>query len=201
MSTRKQCVNVSSASYSGKENSPLHFGLSAEGYDLNTIMEGYDKLQWIVKIKNNRKVWVRHQVINKMVHEEPIIQHDTQDVTNIQNEDINEVQINDCNKVDEVNNISNNEILVDKTHKVVKPVKNSKPETLKAVVEEKKMTDYNIFLTYRLYELKKNNIDKTNNKELFNSVVQEWKELKTKPVELQNIMAVARQFNVIYKKK
>ena len=60
MTTRKPCINVPSASYNGKEQSPLHFGLSAEGYELNTIMEGYDHMMWIVKIKNNKKVWVRN---------------------------------------------------------------------------------------------------------------------------------------------
>lgn len=56
---RKSCTNVQLYTYTGKENSPLHFGLSAEGYELNTVMKGFDTLFWIVKYKNNRKVWVR----------------------------------------------------------------------------------------------------------------------------------------------
>lgn len=56
---RKSCVNVQLFTYTGKEKSPLHFGLSAEGYEPNTVMNGFDNLFWIVKYKNNRKVWVR----------------------------------------------------------------------------------------------------------------------------------------------
>jgi hypothetical protein len=56
---RKSCVNTQLYTYTGKENSPLHFGLSAEGYEPNTVMKGFDNLFWIVKYKNNRKVWVR----------------------------------------------------------------------------------------------------------------------------------------------
>ena len=171
MTTRKPCVNVSTATYSGKEQSPLHFGQSAEGYELNTIMQGYDKMMWIVKIKNNKKVWVRHSVTNKMVHEEPVIDN---------NETPSEI----------------NEI-VEKPHIPPMP---SKPEIIKPVVEEKKITDYNLFLTYRLHELKEQNKGKTNNKELFNSVVAEWKELKKNPDSMRKMMVLAHEFNETHKK-
>ncbi len=158
MSTRKPCVNIPTASYTGKEQSPLHFGLSAEGYELNTIMEGYDHLLWQVKIKNNKKVWVRQISTNsKMVHEEPVI---------LQNEIISE----------------NTNI-------------KTTPEIIKPNVEEKKITDYNLFLTYRLHELKNNKNNKSNNKEIFNTVIAEWKELKKKPTELANIITLAQEFH------
>lgn len=68
--------------YSGKEFSPLGFGISAEGHDINSIMTGRDTLKWIVKIKNNRKVWVRYEnKINTLVHEEH-----NQDITNTSND-------------------------------------------------------------------------------------------------------------------
>lgn len=158
MTTRKPCINVPSATYSGKELSPLHFGQSAEGYDINTIMEGFDKVMWIVKMKNNRKVWLRHTVTNKLLHEEPIIHNDTEEV-------------------------------------VIKEPIPEKVEIMKPIVEEKKMTDYNAFLTYRLYQLKQQNVNKTSNKELFNSVVAEWKQLKKNTSELQKIIAIAHEFN------
>jgi hypothetical protein len=153
MSTRKPCSNISTATYSGKEQSPLRFGLSAEGYDLNTILEGYDKMMWAVKLKNGKKVWVRQIANNqRMVHEEPIIQ-----------------DCNDITKDTEAEQIVN------------------EPVIMPAKVQEKKITDYNLFLTYKLQELKKNNNNKTN-KELFNTAIQEWKELKKNSTEMQKIL-------------
>ena len=154
MTTRKTCVNVSTASYSGKEQSPLHYGLSAEGYELNTVMNGYDNLMWVVKIKNNRKVWVRQTTSNKMFHEDPVME-----------------------KID-------NEII--EIDSIEKNVEEPKLEVLKPVVEEKKTTDYNLFLTYRLQQIKKEKPGA--NKEVFNSVVAEWKELKKNPTELKKII-------------
>lgn len=166
MTTRKPCVNVTTATYSGKEQSPLHFGLSAEGYELNTIMEGYDRMMWSVKMKNNKKVWVRHSnTVNKMVHEEPVIETISQSETKIPQ------------------------------------ISEQKPEVLKAVVvEEKKTTDYNIFLTYRLYQHKQNGTEKSGNKETLNSVVAEWKALKKNPEELKKIMQAAQEFHATYQK-
>jgi|TARA_B110001450_G_scaffold246638_1_gene260874 hypothetical protein len=59
--------------YKGTEQSPLHFGLSAEGYDTNSSMEGYDKNLWVVEIKNNKKVWIRKDSIVRITKEEPLI--------------------------------------------------------------------------------------------------------------------------------
>lgn len=162
MTTRKPCINVPSASYNGKEQSPLHFGLSAEGYELNTIMEGYDHMMWIVKIKNNKKVWVRNTLnTTKMVHEEPII-----------------------------NNTNENNIeIIENNVEIIKPQ-----------VEEKKITDYNLFLTYRLNELKKNNTENKNNKEIFAIVIAEWKELKKNPSELSRIINLANEYHKNNKK-
>lgn len=174
MTTRKPCVNVSTATYSGKEQSPLHFGLSAEGYELNTIMEGYDKMMWIVKMKNNKKVWIRHSnTVNKMIHEEPVI---------------------DTSSIPETPDTP-------KTQETTQSLEQKPPEILKAVVvEEKKTTDYNLFLTYRLHELKQNSDTKGSNKEVFNSVVAEWKELKKNPEELKNIIQAAQEFHATHQK-
>ena len=54
-SVKKPCINSSKHYYTGTELSPLHFGLSAEGYEINSVMEGYDKELWVVDIKNNKK--------------------------------------------------------------------------------------------------------------------------------------------------
>lgn len=171
MTTRKPCVNVPTATYSGKEQSPLHFGLSAEGYDVNTILEGHDHMMWIVKVKNNRKVWVREMSninIQRMVHEEPVIGNDVKQDEPPQDEPPAEVS---------------------QVPKVI----------LKPVVEEKKMTDYNLFLAYKLHELKKDKTNKTN-KELFNAAIAEWKALKSNPSELKQVMDLARSFEKPAKK-
>ena len=73
MSTKKACINCPNMYYTGNENSPLHYGLSAEGYDINSAMEGYDKNIWIVEIKNAKKVWIRKDSVIKITKEEPLI--------------------------------------------------------------------------------------------------------------------------------
>jgi hypothetical protein len=188
MTTRKPCVNIATASFSGKEQSPLHFGLSAEGYELNTVMEGFDHMIWIVKIKNNRKVWVRQICSKKMVHEEPVINNNS------------DTESNDSNYQKETNNeiipeISQNiqehtTVITETPSPVIKQLHEVKQKSIpimKATVEEKKINDYNLFLTYRLQELKKDK--KGTNKEIFNSVVAEWKELKKNTNELNKIIA------------
>lgn len=56
---KKQCSNHPKYVYSGKESSPLGLGLAAEPLVLGTIMEGRDKTNWIVTLKNSIKVWSR----------------------------------------------------------------------------------------------------------------------------------------------
>jgi len=140
MSTMKPCINFPKNTYSGKEQSPLRYGLSAEGYDINSAMEGYDKQVWVVEIKNNKKVWNKKDSILRITPEEPVISSD------------NEI-------------VKNNEI-VEKTNKP-------------------KPTDYNIFVKYRLNNFKDVKFDFVRN---------EWQELKKKPVELKDIMDVAKKW-------
>ena len=72
-SVKKPCINSSKHYYTGTELSPLHFGLSAEGYEINSVMEGYDKELWVVDIKNNKKVWVKNDTIIRITREDPVI--------------------------------------------------------------------------------------------------------------------------------
>jgi hypothetical protein len=148
MTTKKTCINFPSHFYTGKEQSPLHYGLSAEGYDINSVMEGYDRQSWVVEIKNNKKVWIRKDSILKITPEEPVI----------------------TNNVCEVKLVDTEEI---------------KPKT-KSV---NKPTDYNIFVKYRLNELKDLN---KNNKGNFDNVRAEWQELKKNPVKLKDIVEKAK---------
>jgi hypothetical protein len=73
MSLKKACINCHNMFYTGNEQSPLHYGLSAEGYELKTAMEGFDKQLWIVDIKNGKKVWIRKDSIIRITKEEPLI--------------------------------------------------------------------------------------------------------------------------------
>jgi len=82
MSTMKTCINFPKNTYSGKEQSPLRYGLSAEGYDINSAMEGHDKQVWVVEIKNNKKVWNKKDSILRITPEEPLISTDTEIVKN-----------------------------------------------------------------------------------------------------------------------
>lgn len=156
-SIKKQCSNVSTATYSGKEQSPLRFGLSAEGYPLHTILEGFDKLYWKVEVKNNRKVWIRNLTNDKITHEDPVI--------------------NDTIEKNETNNVLND------------PEINSAQIISQITSNAKKTTDYNIFLSYRLKQLKEENkgVD-YENKTLFNKVMEEWKELKTSSSQLKLVI-------------
>jgi hypothetical protein len=78
----KPCINFPKNTYSGKEQSPLRYGLSAEGYDINSAMEGYDKQVWVVEIKNNKKVWNKKDSILRITPEEPVIYSDNEIVKN-----------------------------------------------------------------------------------------------------------------------
>lgn len=187
MNIAKQCTNDPTKFYYGTEMSPLRSGLSATGYDLNTVMKGYDKLNWIVKMKNNRKVWVRLVVPDKIVHE-----------------DIDDVK---PDTIESKPNSTEDEIKQDDDKK-----KETKTTTKKKVVKqeskkeepvvEKKMTNYNIFLAYRLNELKKKYADekiKKTNKEVFTEVLQEWKNIDKKSKQFQDIMETAKEaVKIIY---
>ena len=163
--SKKQCSNVITATYTGKEQSPLRFGLSAEGYPINTVLEGFDKLPWIVVMKNSRKVWVRKMFDDKITYEEPVI---TNKIAVVESENII------TNTIEDTTEVSSD-------------------------TSQKKATDYNIFLSYRLKQLKEDNVDNINNKALFNQVMEEWKLLKNKPSELKIIIDKAKQENILSK--
>lgn len=171
-SIKKVCINSSKHYYTGTELSPLHFGLSAEGYELNSVMEGYDKELWVVDIKNNKKVWVKNETIIRITREDPIINNiEPRQSENKINEKI--VNIMNSNKAiidSEKNNLN-------ETHHKSKDNSNniSGVSDNLNILDKKKSTDYNIFVKYRLNQLK--DISK-NKKENFNNTKNEWHELK-----------------------
>jgi len=183
-SIKKPCINSSKHYYTGTELSPLHYGLSAEGYEINSVMEGYDKELWVVDIKNNKKVWVKNDTIIRITHEDPVI-NNTEPKLN-ENNKLNEkiVSIMNSNKAiiesgknEENPNLENNISLV------------ANIDLSKILDKNKKSTDYNIFVKYRLNQLK--DISK-NKKENFNNVKNEWHEIKKDKENFKVIMSNAK---------
>lgn len=199
MSGKKVCINCSTSYYTGREQSPLHFGLSAEGYDINSIMEGFDKELWIVDIKNNKKVWTKKEHINKMTYEKPLITELTQNNRDVNDDGntqgiANNANANDAANAanDATNDVANadttlqvplsNTASTEDTHinKGGKPSKTIKP------------TDYTLFITYRISQMK---LISNDNKKNYDCAREEWKEYKKKPDELKAVMVEANNFS------
>jgi hypothetical protein len=200
MSGKKVCINSQSSYYTGKEQSPLHFGLSAEGYEVNSIMEGFDKELWIVEVRNNKKVWTKKEHINKMTYEIPLINEST-DVqvvsvlpvisttttvvtdgvtsTSVASQAISSATLDEATIMQ--NNLTSSQHTSDTT-----PDNNIKNKA--KVSKTIKPTDYTLFITYRIHEMKKTS---SGNKKNYDTAREEWKEYKKKPEELRLIMIEA----------
>ena len=173
-SNKIPCTNISTESYTGKEQSPKRFGLSAEGFDINFEKEGYDNQIWSVQIRNGRKVWAKKNNMSKITHEVPLLS-----------------SIENTNDIPSLVNLNNDEDVV-----VTNKSKDNSSETSldianeqsKEVKVEKKKTDYNIFIKYYLDKLKSENKDNTPHKILFQAATLEWNRLKKNPQELKTQM-------------
>jgi hypothetical protein len=166
--TKNQCSNVSTESYTGKEQSPKRFGLSAEGFDINYEKEGFDKLIWTVQVKNNRKVWVRKNNITTITHEEPVITDKSIEILKQDTTDDKEISITEIEP----------EIECD-----------IKSDDSSNVKQEKKKTDYNIFLKYYLLKLKNEDSNKSiAHKDILKMATVEWARLKKNPNELKTLI-------------
>lgn len=221
--SRKQCINVPTATYSGKEMSPLRYGISAEEFDTGTVKTGHDGLNWIVKMKNNRKVWVRIYIpCNKMVHEihkinKTSISDDITDKNKTNNDDkaSNDSNASNASNVSNASNASNASKDSDETDnkktldddeideeqpmikEIKKETKNDKNSKNVAKTGEKKLTNYNIFLAYRLNKLKEEYSKTSENKtkkEIFAEVLSEWKNIDKSSQEFKDIMIEAEEF-------
>lgn len=184
MSGKKVCFNSNSSYYTGKEQSPLHFGLSAEGYDINAIMEGYDKELWIVEVRNNKKVWTKKDHINKMTYEKPLISELTEVSTN--NNENNNVDILNTQDNSLINSSTNDTIAIS----IINP--NNENKNKDKASKTIKPTDYTLFITYRIHQMKNISND---NKKNYDCARYEWKEYKNKPNELKTIMIEANNFS------
>jgi hypothetical protein len=202
MSGKKVCINSQSSYYTGKEQSPLHFGLSAEGYEVNSIMEGFDKELWVVEVRNNKKVWTKKEHINKMTYEIPLITElndaravsvatdtvadtvATQAIPSAVAAASAAVSLDDT--AISQNNITDLLPAASAARDIATDNDNSKNK--EKVSKTMKPTDYTLFITYRIYEMKKTSSD---NKKNYDCARYEWKEYKNKPEELRLIMIEA----------
>jgi hypothetical protein len=187
MSGKKACINCPSSFYTGKEQSPLHFGLSAEGYEVNAIMEGFDAELWIVEVRNNKKVWTKKEHINKLTYEKPVIN----DTLRKANDDATANQDNTADKSSSVGADFNAKNRLDGAE-----ISNGEPDNDNVNSKNKasktiKPTDYTLFITYRIHQMKK---ESTDNKKNYDCARYEWKEYKKKPDELKAIMIEANNF-------
>lgn len=198
MSARKVCINHPQSYYTGKEQSPLHFGLSAEGYDINSIMEGFDKELWIVEVRNNKKVWTKKEHINKMTYEIPLITEFTEDLrecksSSVVSIDFPSVIVSDISVVTslavDVPSIVSS-VAIDVPSNTGEAVCDSASTIKEKISKTVKPTDYTLFITYRIHQMKE---ECTDNKKNYDCARYEWKEYKNKPEELRLIMIAARQ--------
>ena len=161
-----QCSNVSTETYTGKEQSPKGIGFSAVGYDIGFEKEGVDKLLWVVQIKNNKKVWFRKNGMPKVSHEEPLI-------VSI---DSNSYQIEEIEK--------------NETNEEIERKPNEEIEVIKKETTIKK-TDFNIFYKYYSNKLKDENKEKGLNKkpkEIQEETYNEWNRIKKNKDELNELL-------------
>ena len=168
-----QCTNVSTETYTGKEQSPKGIGFSAVGYEVGFEKEGVDKLLWVVQMKNNKKVWFRKNGMPKVSHEEPLIT-DTTDSTSNTSDIKNE---NPDNDNDETKEVINTEIQI------------TKKETVS------KKTDFNIFYKYHSNKLKEENKEKGLNKkpkEIQEETYSEWNRIKKNKDELNELLLLIK---------
>jgi hypothetical protein len=195
-SIKKTCINSSKHFYTGNELSPLHFGLSAEGYELNSVMEGYDKELWVVDIKNSKKVWVKNDTIIRITREDPVINSvEPMLLEKMRNEGNNKLNhhivtvmnMNITKAICEGKTKSLNEN--EETHVANNgAIQNANTDNLN-ILKNKKSTDYNLFVKYRLNQLKDSN---KNKKENFNDVKNEWHELKKDKTNFGIVMSDAK---------
>jgi hypothetical protein len=202
MSGRKVCLNCPTSYYTGKEQSPLHFGLSAEGYEINSIMEGFDKDLWIVEVRNNKKVWTKKENINKMTYEIPVI-NETNNASQHSLPVIPEPsppteQPSQDNDADATDNATASATTSATTATTASATTTDTSKSKEKVSKTIKPTDYTLFITYRIHQMKGVSGD---NKKNYDTAREEWKEYKKKPDELRVIMVEANNYHSKVNKK
>lgn len=222
-SGKKVCLNCSTSYYTGKEQSPLHFGLSAEGYEINSIMEGFDKDLWIVEVRNGKKVWTKKEHINKMTFEIPLINETTlpitlsahaepdiqQPATEQEQSAVSVEKQEPCITITQQEDAPHTQHTpqtsqtshtphTPQTHNAPHSSQTSDIDTTKSkekVSKTVKPTDYTLFITYRIHQMKTMAGASSDNKKNYDCARYEWKEYKNKPDELRLIMVEANKYH------
>jgi len=178
-----QCANVSTETYTGKEQSPKGMGFSAVGYEVGFEKEGVDKLLWVVQMKNNKKVWFRKNGMPKVSHEEPLIT-DTCNST-----DTNISSLTSITSITSISDIKN-ENPDNNDNEETKEIINTETQVTKKETVSKK-TDFNIFYKYHSNKLKEENKEKGLNKkpkEIQEETYSEWNRIKKNKDELNELL-------------
>jgi hypothetical protein len=198
-----QCINVTTETYTGKEQSPKGVGFSAIGFDIGFEKEGVDKQLWVVQMKNNKKVWFRKSGMPKVTHEEPLIT--INEVNNDSSSDKQNIDDKLSEKDSENLNTSISITAITSMTPIIAPKSNTKistkatskvaiKETAKnnsETKEDSKKTDFNIFYKYYSNKLKDENKEKGLNKkpkEIQEETYSEWNRIKKNKEELSELL-------------
>jgi hypothetical protein len=198
-----QCVNVTTETYTGKEQSPKGIGFSAIGFDIGFEKEGVDKQLWVVQMKNNKKVWFRKSGMPKVTHEEPLItinevnNDNSSDNQNINNE-LSEKDYDIINSstsiatITSMTPISAPKVTTKATTKATSKVATKEAaKSNSETKEDSKKTDFNIFYKYYSNKLKDENKEKGLNKkpkEIQEETYSEWNRIKKNKEELSELL-------------
>ena len=198
-----QCVNVTTETYTGKEQSPKGIGFSAIGFDIGFEKEGVDKQLWVVQMKNNKKVWFRKSGMPKVTHEEPLItinevnNDNSSDNQNLDNE-ISEKDSDIINSstsiaaITSMTSISAPKVTTKATTKATSKVATKEAaKSNNETKEDSKKTDFNIFYKYYSNKLKDENKEKGLNKkpkEIQEETYSEWNRIKKNKEELSELL-------------
>lgn len=142
---KKPCSNAPKYMYSGKESSPLGLGIAAEPLILGTIQEGRDNTNWIVTLKNGIQVWSRITRLSEIVKQEnsEIIPKEEAISTKKKSVSVRK-KVAPITKVEDIKPDLN-----DVSKKSVQPPVDEKS------VAKRKPTNYNIYMSYKLEQLAK----------------------------------------------
>jgi hypothetical protein len=163
----KNCINISTESYSGKEYSPKGLGYSAVTYPIGHEMIGVDKQIWSVQMKNCKKVWFRKSGMPILTHEEPIITNHNEDPV-----------INQIASIESIDNKTNEDIIEEV---------NDKKQPIK--------TNYSLFYTYYSNKLKEEYKEKgikKEPKEIRDETIEEWNKLKKNKKDLEDLINIIK---------
>jgi hypothetical protein len=158
-------------------------------------MEGFDKELWIVEVRNNKKVWTKRDNINKMTYEIPLINEpiDIKETDTIINTTSQIVQMPTIDAIPQVITYSVQDTAETRNDLNILNSENNNNPKIK-ISKTIKPTDYTLFITYRIHQLKQLSND---NKKNYDDAREEWKEYKKNPSKLQSIMIEANNFSKI----